>query len=287
MVASRMGDALFAPMKFEHSDTGNIQEFVRDDVWVMEQKLDGTRCLVKCRYGITFLTHGGRQLKHTAATQHFPKIEAELLDVLQSIDPALSVYLDGEIMIETGVLWLFDATAPDDDWTLEERRDRLQDLFREDGPLYDKPHIKLAYQARTSEEKQRLVSIVEAAGSEGLMVKNVHSLYEQGKRVQHSLKIKFVKTAEVVVVERDTGGKNARLAVMVDGELVPVGSCSMIGKPDAQIGDVVEVKYLYKPEGGYLYQPRMVRIRGDKMPRECDLGQFRSYSREIYEGESK
>ena len=63
--------------------------------------------------------------------------------------------------------------------------------------------------------------------------------------------------------------------------ILPVGRCSVIGKPHVEPGDVIEVAYLYRAATGGLIQPRMTRIRHDKSPRECGIDQFVSYSREI------
>lgn len=281
---------LFAPMKFEHTELEELEGFVQDPEWVIEQKLDGTRALVKIdEHGILFLTHGGRKLTHTAATQHLGRIEADLAELVDMLnfDLAATWYLDGEIMIDTGVYYIFDApviqpmNGPGN--SLRERRATLEGwMFAEGGPLSNREFVRLAPQARTADEKSALVERVVRAGGEGVMVKSLSSPYEQNQRVTHSLKVKFVKTADVIVTARDVGGKNAQFAVMGDeGGLIPVGGCSMIGKPDARPGDVIEVKYLYMAVGGALYQPRMIGIRSDKLPEECRMDQFASYSREV------
>lgn len=284
-----MGDSLFAPMKFEHTSLDQLEGFISDPSWAIEQKMDGTRALVKITdQGITFLTHGGRALKHTAATQWFDSLRKSLAAVQRLVKPGERCFLDGEILCETGELYIFDAPEINlggkivcvPGHTLQLRR-KIMDMLFGCPLLGGRPNIRLAYQARSREEKEMLVRSVMDAGAEGVMVKRLDSSYEQGKRVLHSLKVKVTRTADVVVTKRNTGGAcNAILAVTGDdGELVNVGACTMIGKPDAQPGDVIEVEYLYKIEA--LYQPRMVRIRDDKRPEECGLDQFVTYSKEI------
>jgi hypothetical protein len=63
-------------------------------------------------------------------------------------------------------------------------------------------------------------------------------------------------------------------------ELIPVGACSLIGKPQVSVGDVIEVAYL-NWTGSALYQPRMTRVRTDKLPEDCTMAQFRPYSRRV------
>jgi hypothetical protein len=94
--------------------------------------------------------------------------------------------------------------------------------------------------------------------------------------VRDVLKVKHLKTMDVVITGRDLGGrKNAELSLMRDGELVVIGNCSMIGKPDLAVGDCAEVRFLYLNPGdkATLYQPRLVRARPDKTPAECEWRQ--------------
>lgn len=90
------------------------------------------------------------------------------------------------------------------------------------------------------------------------------------------------KTADVVVLERNRGAENAILgAYDREGNLVEVGACSMIGKPDARPGDVAEVRYLYAtPPTMRLYgPPNFVRVRDDKRAAECSIDQLVPVSR--------
>lgn len=194
---------------------------------------------------------------------------------------------DGEIIAETGELWLFDlpqSTAgngvePSD--PLAKRRLTLIGLARVLGDRV--PKIRLTPQTTDAVDKARLLVAVEKNGGEGVMLKDLSAPYEGGVRVKHSVKAKFVKTADVVVMRRDAGGKkNAELAVWDPStrKYTAVGACSMIGKDDAQAGDVVEVAYL-NWTGTKLYQPRFLKIRTDKLPADCLADQFPTYSKEV------
>jgi hypothetical protein len=60
----------------------------------------------------------------------------------------------------------------------------------------------------------------------------------------------------------------------------PVGNASLIGRElTIEVGSVVEVNYLYFDSA--MIQPRIVRQRWDKQPRECDMDQFPAYTRRI------
>ena len=128
------------------------------------------------------------------------------------------------------------------------------------------------------------------------MLKSLDAGYSPGERVDHSVKLKFVKSADVVVltVNRPDAKHGSATFGVVSGpwskwehdEFIggvgyrTVGGCSLIGKPEVVPGDVIEVNYLYWT-GEALYQPRMMQVRIDKDPAECLVAQFPIYTREV------
>lgn len=143
--------------------------------------------------------------------------------------------------------------------------------------------VVAAPEARTTAGKLRMLAEVRAQQGEGVMLKRRDAGYDFDTRVDHSVKVKFRKTCECVVTERNADGSlNARLGMYdIDGKLVSVGGCSMIGKPDARPGDVVEVEYLYATEALTLYQPSLWHIRTDKVPSDCTLDQLAPVDRSL------
>lgn len=273
------------PMKPVDLDLADAEPFVLSADWVGEQKFDGTRGLaVVSETRVWWPGRGGRgALAHTAATQHFPKINAVLRRVVG--DTPGVIVLDGEIMTGTGEYLIYDLpyarfggvehVGPMDPFS--RRRAVLEvvgTMFAPDCP------VRVVRQARTPREKLDLIKAVEAGGGEGVVLKRTDAPYEPGRRVTHQRRLKFVKTADVVVMGR-TQSPNAITFGVHDsaGQLRPAGGCSMIGKPgEIAVGDVVEVAYLYWT-GSSLYQPRLMRKRFDKLPGDCRADQFRDYSR--------
>lgn len=289
------------PMRFQHVERSNLDLFVEDDGWVMEQKIDGARMQVRIQDSkVWFISGNGGVLKHSASTQHLRHFRG-FFEELARVQPELRAVLDGEIIGSTGVYWLFDVamsgqeilpevhvkeTADHPAYEVEgtpfaQRREYLERLFE----VCDFPsRVKLLPQAKTTEQKRRLAEVTLSQGAEGVMAKRLTSTYEPGKRVATCLKVKWTKTAEVICLSRDRGGKkNAEMGVFRDGHLVKVGNVTMIGKGPWEVSEVAEVKFLYMGDGGHLYQPRFMRLRPDKPAIECTYDQFTPVSREIIE----
>jgi ATP-dependent DNA ligase len=279
-------------MQFYEADISQVEDLPLQAGTYLEQKLDGARCLTVITPGlIRFLSRNGKTLQHAASVQHLHHLRealAELAD--QPVSGMEELVLDGELLPDTGTYVLFDVPYARADGAerivpstpFKTRRAYLESL---DPFLPHDGSVTIVRQARTATEKRLLIADAIEHGAEGLMVKLALSPYEPGKRVRHSLKVKFVKTADLIVTEvnrPDPQHGHARLAAYreVDGqlELVDVGSCSMIGKPEVQRGDVIEVAYLYWT-GTRLYQPRMKKVRRDKTMADCTLDQLTLYTK--------
>jgi bifunctional non-homologous end joining protein LigD len=121
--------------------------------------------------------------------------------------------------------------------------------------------------------------------AEGVVFKLRSAPYRAGRNGQHK-KFKFLKTASVVVLEVNPkpGKESMSIGLISDpstkwghsvpAALVPVGHCSLLGKPKVKVGDVVEIIYLYATKDHRLYQPRMKEIRTDVSQSECTFSQL-------------
>lgn len=260
-------------MRYESADVTDVDRFIANDLWAMEQKVDGIRCIARIddTGHTTFLSHTGDVLK--SGVRH----HAQLASALSGLR---SCTLDGELL-ETGHLWLFDVMEVcGTDVRLLPQQDRRA-LLAGMAPLFDHPRCPVAIlpQAVTATEKAALWAAVLAASAEGVVVKRKAAGYSLAKgRTSDVLKVKVTRTIDVVVMARNSKGHlNATLGLHdADGQLVEVGACSMIGKADAQPGDVIEVQFLYvvDPANPALYQARMMRPRPDKSPAECEMDQL-------------
>lgn len=253
-----------------------LEKMISSDTYVMEQKLDGHRILLRIQDGLSplALTRGGN-----------PYTKGLPADLFTGF-PVGRWVLDGEWV--DGTYWVFDMLEAngmiDEATSLVDRRAVLE-AFMSLG--VSNPRIRLVPQATTTQEKQHLVDTCRAQGAEGVMVKNTHSTYLPGSRSPDIYKIKFVETADVIVIGvRDDGKDSVRLGAFDGTTLVDVGRASLIGKEKRcpiKLHDVIEVRYLYMGAGDRLYQPTILKVRDDKLPQECTTDQFKHVSKKVLE----
>lgn len=295
------------PQLFHEVEVSEIQRFIDDPEWVLEQKVDGMRCMtVVDESGVTFYTRGGKLLNSSAAKLHFDAIRDEFDNLLRFVRTQHSeVVLDGELVTESGQLVLLDmpystllAHRALPEHRFEDRRDAMMRLWRERLTMSRK--VVPVLHAATAPRKAQLVATVARQNLEGCIAKRLDSEYTEGKRVKHSLKLKFTSTADVVITGKNVGESkhsirggdkiNYTFGVYAPDETADegypwviqhMGTCSGIGKESVEVGDVIEVEYLYVGAGGKLTQPRMVKPRPDKPAAECTLDQFSAYSKAV------
>ncbi len=125
----------------------------------------------------------------------------------------------------------------------------------------------------TRNKEQGAVDLNDAR-AEGLVFKRADAPYRGGRNGQH-YKFKFVKTCTAKVLRiGDKGKQSVALGLLEKGQWVDVGTVSTIGKPDAQVGDLIEVRYLYATEARRLYQAIYLRKRDDQSDADCTIDQL-------------
>lgn len=277
-----------------------LEQLVRNDDYAFEQKVDGMRMMTRIHMGgIEFLTRGGRPLKSTAAMQHFDAVKNSFQALIDALPTESEVIIDGEILTDTGKYVAFDMplysmygqriVAP---YNMNE--DRFKELSITIHTLMA-DNLLLVRRASDRRGKEWLLEEVYRAGGEGVMVKGKHAQYTPGERVKHSLKYKFTDTADVIIIGKNSGeSKNSKRGgdkinyelgvydtTIHPNEVIHVGNCSGIGKDDCAVGDVAEVKYLYRGAGGKLVQPTLIRRRDDKLAHECTVEQLRTGNKTV------
>lgn len=269
------------PMLFHEAPVEEIGQYITHPDWFFQQKVDGIRGLLMIEPGKTpwFQSRGGQPLVSSTAA----KITRPLLKRFgEQPDDGIAYVIDGELL--NGAWYVFDLVVDGaKDIPYAVRATLVENWVRAVGL----DTVRVLPLARTEAEKTALVEKIQAGGGEGVLMKHRDGDYGAGKRVTHSLKAKFVSTADVVVLELNRNGRENAILGAYDstGELIEIGAASMIGKikrlGPIDVGSVVEVKYLYSDRNNSLVQPRIIKLRTDKQQHEATTAQLRKVSKDV------
>jgi len=301
--------------------------------WIFEIKFDGTRCIAyidKEKKKVKFLN---RRLKY------FEERYPELQKIYENVN-ASKVVLDGEIVIFKNGKPDFQALQEREQVGEKTRIEILSqlnpatyvvfDILHKDGKdLIDLPLMerKKILRETVKESKEVLISVyvlengikffeeVKKLGLEGVVAKRINSTYQIGKRSKDWLKIKFLKTLDVIIGGYTKGEgvrENYFGALLVGaydrGKLRYLGRVGTgfdegllkslterlkkieIDKNPFDIFEeeesilekikfvkpeiVCEVKFLELTKDLKMRAPSFVRLREDKLPKECTLEEF-------------
>jgi bifunctional non-homologous end joining protein LigD len=194
-----------------------------------------------------------------------PKI-MESLAKLVAVD-GVQFILDTEDMGDH--LVIFDLIVPVEDekpLTFEERADMLilLDLGIQHLKIVelrvDVPQKMASYVAL-----KNFVQRAEENNEEGVVIRDGNSIYTPGKPNSGgtALKLKFWKSATCIVESVHPTKRSIGLGMYPQGDH-PVGNCTIPANHEIpNVGDLVEIRYLYAYRGGSLYQPIYEGIRND------------------------
>jgi bifunctional non-homologous end joining protein LigD len=261
-------------------DEDVVERLLADDDMIAQQKLDGVRVLV----------HVGETTFATNRAGQATEVAAEILAGLAHLPHGTIV--DGEVLPEDGSAkyWLFDVLVIGrEDVSHAGYIERWERLDGDIEPGLVGPVAVLPFAA--GKDKRKLLESLRKAQAEGIVFKHKKAPYTAGRPASGGmqLKHKFVKTADVVIVEN--AGNAYRMVVYDENEPFDVGKV-FAGTTNASRKDldaqltrgetpVAEVKYLYATADDQLYQPVFVRTRDDKEPDECLRTQLTHTNRRV------
>lgn len=266
---------MYAPMLATSFKGLDIRPYLEGARWVIQQKFDGNRVMIVWRPGAApqFITRNG--------TVYTKRIPAWLKLLARPEGNASSTFiLDGELVGEA--FYAFDLLEVHfaDVGDARPYRERRQALVKEftARPAIAGRRVVVVPEADTQEDKALFVEQALQQKCEGVVIKDAEQAYYFGRRSPGWLKVKFERTADVIVIGVRTDGKESAIIALRDGSKVrEVGKVSLLGKEKRQEvrpGMVVEVKYLYASDDHILQQPRILRVRDDKAPVECTVDQL-------------
>jgi bifunctional non-homologous end joining protein LigD len=238
--------------------------YLDDPNWVMQQKFDGRRMLVKVgakgeiaginRKGETVsLSQGVAEELLALGKQHFILDGEAIGDKLFVFD--LLEYRGGDIR----------------DLPLTNRYKYLTDLLSQNS------NVILAPLYTSAQDKRVTFEALRASGAEGVVFKRADSRYVPGRPASggSALKVKFWQTASVLVQAVNDKRSVAMALLDAHGRMTSVGNVTILPNQTIPIpGAILEVRYLYAYQGGSLFQPTSKGVRDDIERTDCTLSQL-------------
>lgn len=246
-------------------DESDAARVVGSPQWVMQEKFDGRRLILR---KVGDAVEGINKLGLVVAVAE--PIAAAALSISGDF------VLDGEAIDDT--LYVFDLLSRDGtDLCEQPYGDRYRGLTSLIDAAGSSGNIRYVDCWIDTGEKADHLKDLRAQNAEGAVFKRWDAPYRQGRPNSGGtqLKLKFVATVSAMVTkvnqQRSVG------VSLLDGDTwKAVGNVTVPANQEVpQVGDVVEVRYLYALQGGSLYQPVLLGVRTDVEQSECGVAQLK------------
>lgn len=255
------------PQLLNYCSENEVEMYINDDSWVMQEKKDGVRQMIK-KHGKVVDGVNRKGLTVSIPTS-----------VEQSIRAAVGVAdctLDGEAVGE--VYWVFDILSISvhafADKTYRERLNAIQEWL-EDGWT---ANFQMIPTAVGKASKRSLYARLKEENAEGVVFSKLDAPYKAGRPASGGTRLKFKFKATATVRVRAVNQQNSfQMELLSKGDWTYVGDCTYfptiaIPKP----GELWEVEYLYvKQVGGCLFQPEPKGKRDDVDEDACVMSQLK------------
>lgn len=256
----------FLPMLSTSIDEARVDELLRDDNYILQQKYDGERVQIVVTASGAVLGSNRRGI-----VRPLPLV---LVRGLQDAQIPPKTVLDGELVGDS--YWCFDLLQFNgQDCTplpYAGRREHMGAALRN----CFSPHI-----GRVSNSyflsKAEVFRYLKLANAEGVIFRDRRAPYTVG-RSESCLKYKFKESATLLVDGFETDKRSIFLGGLDDnGVRVTMGKVTIPpNHPMPTIDSIVEVEYLYaSPETHALQQPVYKGVRGDQTTTACLLAQLK------------
>lgn len=225
-----------------------LLKFIDDDQFYAQEKYDGERRIAQKNATTTI----GINKKGLIVSLH-KEIANSLLDLC---------IVDAEQVGDH--LYVFDVRSRNDITVENEAYEKRLAILSD---LSFGPNISVINTATTKEEKQALLTDLQATHKEGIIFKRKDHQYKEGR--PHSggdvFKYKFYKTATVQVSAHTVGKRSVQMSMQSNDQKRVVGKVTIpSNKEIPKVGSFIEVRYLYAYQGGALYQPTYLGERSDQ-----------------------
>lgn len=233
-----------------------MEEYITNDEYIAQEKQDGERRMVVSDTRIFGLNKKGTEV---------PLPDTIITSILGG-----ECILDGEIIGDK--LFVFDIISTEET-RLMTCIQRLALL----GVMTFGKGIEVVETAYTTAQKRALFERLKDENKEGIVFKKKNSSYKHGRPASggDQLKFKFNKTATFIVANVTKNKRSVGLELIEGSERVFMGKVTIPPNYDVpEIGELVEVRYLYAYKGGAVFQPVYLGKRPDSDLTDCTMKQI-------------
>ena len=274
-----------------------LDEYLQSDDWFAQEKFDGERrMLIKEGDDIKGVNKKG-------LVTPLPMNIVLAASTLKGVNFALDCEIIGERLYAFDILRLsaHDTLGELDyksEIRFEDRLLRLERFFEVYQKLHDERQsdkslsrsIVAVHTARTPQEKRSLLRMIREANFEGVVFKHRHSLYKHGygslkenakdPGLAPQLKFRLLESATVEVSAHNEGKRSVAISGVKEGAnsltRVPLGNVTIPANfKIPQVGEIVEVQYLYANPQGALQQPVYLGPRSDQDLADCVISKLK------------
>ena len=245
-------------------------KLIKDDNYMAQEKYDGRRMrLKKTGFELIAANRKGQQIP----------VPAEFASL---VDFPVDFEIDGENMGE--YFALFDILSLGGQSVAKQPAIERARLLIDAFSIANFVPIVRIFTASTTHQKINLYERLVTEKAEGIVFKLKSAPYVPGRPASKGpqLKFKFYATASFIV--RNVNTQRSVLLGLYNNVTIPslpvlmdAGNCTIpINHNVPQVGDIVEVKYLYAfKESGSVYQPSYLGKRDDVADAECTVAQLK------------
>lgn len=242
-----------------------MEEYITNDDYVAQEKKDGERRIAQSGIKILGVNKKGTEVPLPDSIINSIKIVYQNNNVVGG-----ETIVDGEIIGEK--LFVFDLLSTEEIRNLSYERRLIRLSLLTFGN-----HIEVVETAFTTAEKRAMFERLKAENKEGIVFKRKDAPYSAGRPNSggNQLKFKFYKTATFIVANITKNKRSVGLHLILDADRVFMGKVTIPPNYDVpEIGELIEVRYLYAYRGGAVFQPTYLGKRPDSDLTDCTMAQM-------------
>ena len=243
-------------------DEDMLEKLIADPAYCAQPKHDGERRMIK-----ESQTGVNRKGLTVALPEHLVETFAKNIHGIADIDGEM----EGDRYTTFDILSL-----NGEDLKQLPYAERLAILTKHITPSESFTLIETAF---TADEKRALYNRLQTTNQEGIVFKLLEAPYTHGRPNSGGaqLKFKFCASATVFVTAQNEGKRSVVMGLFdKDGKRYEVGSVTISANHAIpEVGQIIEVRYLYAYPQGSLYQPIYCGVRADMEMEDCNEAQLK------------